>query len=250
MKYFYVFLIFCISMSCQLFDSKETLEIFIPDTIPAILEASEYFWQMQYRSFDGEERIIELDCQTQSIKLSVDKGMIQPFILYPVVLLSGSRQLRLLPAGFISKVHNARNKVQKQLYFDWKSGFESELLFRLEKYVDLEKINVARLLASISDVSACENHWIIDSNSIVLNMISGEFRVYDIRKKRDRNITLSLPEGLWFNTNTLGDDILSSGYLIPEAETVFTGLTRYYCQSGLVLEIDMDSDGEYEFIIY
>jgi hypothetical protein len=247
MRYFSVFIIvFCLA-SCELFHSTENLHLYVPAILPEILNEAEYSWELTYLDSKGNEQFIHAPGGTDFFSIDVEKGIVQPFCLRAIITFPNLGEVKTLPAGFI---YTISKKTGGKDYFEWKRGFESYLLICLMKHLNVGKINVSRLVSSISEVAEEDSHWLIDGELITENLLSGNFRVYDIRKKRERDISLLIPAGIWFNSDTTGENIISIGDSESVELTVSTGYSSYFCHSGSVLEVDMKSDGDFDYLIY
>ncbi|MDA3809582.1 MAG: hypothetical protein PF518_04535 [Spirochaetaceae bacterium] len=247
MKYFLFTLFFLTLNGCHFYNIIiEKFEIQFPETIPEILQDCEFYWILKYHEMNGQFKVVELDKKTERIFLPVQKGISQVFTLTGVVNVKDCIQLYTLPAGFIYPGDTKNGRYN----FDWNLGFESSLLFSLEDYIDLEQINIKKLFTAIDERAEQKNHWIIDREVLLENLISRDFRIYDIRRKRERTLELNLPGGIWYNLNPLGENINSLSEINPTEVLIYTGFHSFYNKNGMVLEIDLKENGEYCFILY
>jgi hypothetical protein len=246
-RYFLLICIIIMLAGCRLLNFSEIIEIRFPDTESDIFQKFDYHWILEYRDTYGSLQSIDVDAVRESLFLQVEKGQIRAFTIRAVILTKPSGNFTTKAAGFI---YGSSSKSGGKYFFDWKSGFESSLLMDLTEFINPEKINIKRLSEVISEVSAGENHWIIDGPLIQEHMLSGDFNVYDIRKLRQRTIELKLPVGEWFNSNLLSDNLRSISSESFTTAEIPTGYSHFYHQEGLHLEIEMKSDGSFDYIIY
>lgn len=247
MKQIIIFIILFLFSACRFIDTTEEIEIHMPSSLPEIPEEGDFFWELNYRGSGGAEKVLKIHREVKKLNIFVDKGYFQPFVLSGIINGGSDSQISVLPAGFI---YSISSKTGGQYNFEWELGFESRLLLQLMEFIDIEKINVFRLLSCISEVAENNSHWVIDNNAIIENMIPGNFRVYDIREKRERVLSLFLPGGIWFNTNPLGNNIISISASQAVEVSLRTGFSMYYNKSGTILEVDLESNGDFDYIIY
>ena len=202
-------------------------------------------WILEYRDHSGT--ILNKRIASGCLYFQVEKGIRQSFLLYPEISLSGSKILRLKPAGYLYP-ENLTTKIGGT--FDWQLGFESHLVMEISKYINPAIINLERLFYEIDQTANHENHWIIDDEIILQNLLIGDFRVYDIRKKRERDVEIIIPEGEWFSVNLTNNNLQSASDSEPTVVSLYTGFHQFVNENGMVLEISLQGDGEYEYIIY
>jgi len=246
-KQFICIFILLLFSQCCLYDYTESIEIFLPDSSVAILEGEQFHWVLEYCLSSGKRESLKLDNRIEKVTIDVPKGFCTPLLLYAVININGDKELVLYPAGFIS---SAPWNIADDMCFQWKKGFESSLLNTLSQYINLDYINIDKLFQSLSSRADDENLWIINSAVLIENLISGDFNIYDIRKFRERDIEINVPEGNWFNTNLLGANIISSSELISVSVCLYTGLHRFFNKNGFILEIEILENGDFDFIIY
>ena len=247
MKFFYYILFLILISACQLFQSTETLTISMPGKIPEILQNTDFYWLLKYRSFEGSLYTEQLGSEVKFISVTVEKGISAPLSLWAIVEVYDSQSLEVYPAGFIYCI-NDNPTAESSFQWDW--GFEAQILLDMSFYINLERINITRLLSTIKDTAEEKNHWIIDRESLLENIVSGDFSLYDIRKKRLRNLELYLPEGYWYNVNSLGHNLFSISESVPVYADVYEGFSSFFNKNGFILEIELKSDGGFDYIIY
>ena len=113
-----------------------------------------------------------------------------------------------------------------------------------------DKLNVLRLLEAMDTVAENDNHWVLDGERIFEQIVSGDFRSYDIRKRRKRLVGLLLPEGLWLNESVIGQNIYSLSESVEIEALLPAGRNRFIHSRGLLLDIFIESDGSYEYLVY
>jgi len=246
-KYLFVISIVFLLSSCQFLKLSENIEIRLPDSPGDLLMNFEYIWILEYRDANGSILSSSINSDRERLNLEVEKGQIQPFIIYAEILGDSADSFETKPAGFIYGFSQISNGVY---YFDWNIGFESSLLLSISEYMDPNLINITRLVKVITDAAGSENHWVVDSSVIREQLITGEIRDSDIRRLRQRSIELKIPEGIWYNANLLSTNIKSSDSEIMTAIEISAGYSFFYHSNGSHLEIEMKSDGVYEYIIY
>jgi len=246
-RYFLTFLVPILFISCNLFNSLETVKIQFPDQNYDILNKYNISWTLEYRDHSGMIVVERINTDLDSLYLQVEKGNVQSYLLYPVLSLPGSKNIRLKPAGYIYPDEYLSEDHRK---FLWQMGFEALVVLEISKYINPDSINLKRLFYEIDQKSNSTNHWKIDSMLLLQNLLSGDFRVYDIRQKRERDIEIYAPVGNWYNLNLTGENFYStSGSELTEIR-LYTGVHQFVNDDGLVIEISIQSDGEYEHILY
>ncbi len=246
MKKISILISILIISGCEMFHSTEEVEILLPESHPEFVNELDYFWILCFCDENRLIRQIELESDTKSIKYYLDKGLIQPFSVALVVKSQNGHLFHFASAGFIYPYGLKCNRKNR---FDWNSGFESDLLLKLAQYMDINRLNYTRLRDNINFVSE-GNPRAIEFNPILENLLSGNFIVYDIRKKRMRTIEINIPEGIWYRENINDDPIVSiSGNLIIEVD-FYIGISRLLSTEGKVLEIDLKSNGDFNYIVY
>lgn len=226
---------------------SEVLEIRLPDQSSDFFQKIEYCWILECRDSQGKIQAEYFDSSIDCLFVEVEKGEVRPFSIRAEPLGASSVFFSTKPAGFI---YGVDPKKRRDYFFDWERGFLSLLLLDVSEFMDPRQVNIERLMRSISDIAEGDNSWILDKVLMQEQLLSGEFRVYDIRKLRMRSIELQIPLGYWFNANLLGDNILVTSAESPVLIDVFTGNNLYYHEQGLCLEIEMNTNGSYEYIIY
>lgn len=246
-KYFSCFLINLFFISCQLQISDDEIEIHLPELKSEYHSISDYFWEIQFIDSEGLLQIIEVKPGSDTIPVSAEKGVCRAYTVRTVFLVGSTQEYKTLPAGFLypfDKVSGRRAE------FSWKRGFECELIQNISRYLEPDKLNISRLIELVETVAGNDNHWILDGERIYEQIISGDFRSYDVRKRRERQVGLLLPEGLWLSESVLGANIFS---LSESAETEVllpAGRSRFIHSRGLLLDIFIESDGSCEYIVY
>lgn len=246
-RYFLIIYMILLLMSCELFYFHEDLEIRFPGTDNQIFQLHNYHWILQYQDSGGSLQTVLIDSSRESLFLTMEKGKTQAVILSAQFNSESGNPFQTKPAGFI---YGFSDVVKGEYVFDWEMGFESLLLLDLSAYMDLEQLNIYRLLESIEMEAECENHWIIDGSLILEELLAGEFRIYDIRKMREREISITIPAGEWCNGNLMGEDLFSLSSLSDLQVQVPTGSSSYIHSDGYLLEIKMDEDGSFDYIVY
>lgn len=246
-RYFLLIFMILLTMSCQLLNFREDIEIHLPRTDNQIFQGHDFHWIFQYRDSDGSLQTVLIESSRESLFFSLEKGLTQAFGLYAEFNRESGDLFHTKPAGFIYGYNEAEGG---QYVFDWAMGFESSLLLDLCAYMNLEQINIPRLVETIGTEAECENHWTIDSHLILEELLAGEFRSYDIRKLREREVELTLPTGEWFNANLTGEDLFSESSFSSFQVEIFSGYSSYIHTSGLQLEIQVEDDGTFDYIIY
>ena len=234
-------------MSCKLLNFHEDIEIHLPGTENQIFQLHNFHWILQYRNSGGSLQTVLIDSSRESLFLQMEKGMTQAVILYAEFNGVSGNLFLTKPAGFIYGYNEAEIG---QYVFDWEMGFESSLLLDLSGYMSLEQINISRLMESIEVEAECDNHWIIDGQRILEELLAGEFRSYDIRKLREREVEVTLPAGEWCNGNLTGEDLFSESSPSVLHIEIPSGFSSYINASGLQLEIEVGVDGAYDYILY
>ena len=247
MKIVFILMSLFIPIACQLLETTEVIEIAIPREIPEILADSDYYWLFKGRSVEGDVYSLVVDREVKSVFATVERGIIRAFTLQPMIKMRNFRDFIVFPAGFI---YEPGQEVLAPYSFRWDIGFEGRILLNLASFFDLERLNIPKLLETVSEVAREESHWIIDDKALIENMISGDFRIYDIRKKRMRTIEIPLPKGEWFGENPLDDKLISPSDSISVKIDVPVGTTFFYNKSPYVLEIEMKSSGKFEYMVY
>ncbi len=240
MKYLTVFLTMSIVFSCNIIQSTEEIEIFIPEVIPEIIGNNEYYWVLCQPGSKGFTDEIEIEKGISSFFITVEKGLIYPISLYAVVDFGKDNSFRIYPAGFIYPYSEEMN---------WNLGFESNIFLKLNNIIDINSINYERLNKSVQEISEGKP-WILDSELIYENLVSASFRIYDIRLKSKRIVNLTIPEGVWYSEFIFNKPIISISSLIPIEHELYVGYNRFCRTDGKKLEIDLNKDGSYTFIIY
>lgn len=246
-RYFLIIYTFLIFLSCQLVNFHEELEIRLPSTENQIFHLHDYHWVLEYRDPRGTRQSIFIDSSRKSLFLNVKKGLSQSFSVYGEFKGESGIPFHTKPAGFISGYSRT---TKGQYEFDWNLGFESALFLDLTAYMNLGQVNVRRLIESIEEEADSENHWIVDGLLILQEFLAGDFRTYDIRKLRIRDIEITIPGGVWCNGNLTGEDLFSESSLSPLQLEVPTGSSFYLHTSGLQLEIEVAECGSYDYIVY
>ncbi len=246
MKKLTILISMLIIAGCEMYHSTEEVAILLPESYPEFVNKLDYFWILYFCDENRQISQIKMESDTKFIRYFLDKGLIQPFSVTLVVKSINGNLFHFASAGFIYPYGSKYNRTNR---FDWDSGFESDLLIKLAQYMDINRLNYTRLRDNINFVSE-GNPRALEFNPILENLLSGNFIVYDIRKKRMRTIEVNLPEGIWYRENINDDPIVSiSGNLIIEVD-FYIGISRLLSTEGKVLEIDLKSDGTFEYLVY
>ncbi|MBI9098204.1 MAG: hypothetical protein JEY91_06985 [Spirochaetaceae bacterium] len=211
------------------------------------LEKRDYIWFLEHCDSNGLIRVEEISKDAESIHVQVEKGILRAYTIRIVIKQESGSLFTTKPAGFIYSSTSIRDQV---CVFDWSLGFQSSLLLNISRHMSPEWVNIPRLFEVIETKIIGGNPWGLDHDFIISKILSGNFNVYDIRELRERIISLHLPEGIWDNENLLGDDVFSLSASSETEIRVFTGYNRFIHSSGLILEIDVQTDGAYEYIVY
>lgn len=178
--------------------------------------------------------------------LDIEKGRIVPIFIEAVFLLPDGKEFRSKAAGFLYPFDCSGETAET---FHWNRGPVCTLLFEIEPYLSLEKINVARLISLIGEKSEEESFWSLDYQNIFEELVSGEFSYYDVQQKRKRTVILQLESGVWMNADITGEDLTVLDSEVFEID-LFRGFSSYLHSSGLIAEVQVESDGSSDFIVY
>ena len=223
-RYLIVFLYIIALSGCNFFISLGEVEILLPQVLPEILNDTEFFWILSLPDDDGLIKKVEFTSDLKSIVITVEKGVIFPVSLNAVIKLNNGALFPISSAGYIYPYSEK---------FDWLSGFESDLLLKLTEYMDINRLNYYKLSNAINDISE-GNPWTLDGEHLVENLLSGNFRIYDIRKKRKRTIEITIPEGIWYRENIYDDSIISLAGNIPIEQELYVGFNRFFNKNGIL----------------
>lgn len=247
MRHFYLFIMIFLLTGCQFMTFQDFLVINLPEHESQIFEEHQFSWLLLYRDDEGFLQKKDIDADVEKLYLTVSRGRTRAYLIFGKLLISSNEVFLTKPAGFIYP-YSTREKTKPA--FQWEEGFESLLFNKIDEYINLENLNISRILKTIDAVSENDSHWIIDGLLMEEQLLAGDFNVYDIRRLRKREIGLNLPEGEWFNSNILGNNVLSVSFGDEVLLEVPTGNSRYLHQSGLQLEIDVKENGTFEYIVY
>ena len=247
MRYFFCFILLFLLSGCQFYNTEKEIEILLPKINNPRLEKHDYIWFLEYCDSNGLIRVEEFLKGAKTVHVQVEKGFVRAYTIRVVIKLESGSLFTTKPAGFIYSSTSIRDQICS---FDWSMGFQSSLLQNVSCHMSPEWVNIPRLFEAIEAKIINGNPWVLDHDFIINKILSGDFNVYDIRELRERIITLHLPEGIWDNENQLGDDIFSLSAASETEIRVFAGYNQFIHTSGLILEIDVQIDGTYEYIVY
>lgn len=233
--------------SCRFIGYWDTVEIQLPLSINPLFEDFGYRWELTYRDSSGGivVEILPEDCQ--SVELVLDKGRIFPLSLEAVISRGDLFSFRSKPAGFLYPYDCGAGGQNR---FSWEKGFFSDLLLCLDSVLDLEKINLNRLIDEAEEEALGVSLWNLDSRVLLEELATGNFSSYDIRLKRSRQVALMLSAGSWANEDYNGDDLYSLSPAIAVQAELCKGEGRFIHSSGSVLHVFVESDGSFDYIIY
>lgn len=247
MKFFFTVLIIFILGSCRFIGYWESVDIQLPTISQSLFDDFGYYWELTYRNSSGEILVERLPEDCQSVEINLEKGRIYPLSLEAVINAEDSFSFRSKPAGFL---YPYDRREEARGFFAWEMGFLSDFLLQAGSALDLEKINLPRLMNEAEDKALGSSMWNLDSQVLLEELVSGDFSVYDIRLKRARTISLHLPVGSWINEDFCGDSLYSESPLIAVQAELYKGESRFAHSSGSVLHVFVESDGTYDYIIH
>jgi len=180
--------------ACDLLTETRSLTVALPDPPP------HWAGRLAVRSFavgyideDGRraERIVAGDAR--ELEIRVLKGFVVPITARPLV--DGTERAgppRLPPAGALYPKDAGAGGVVE---LSWRHGFTADLMLDLaDAGLDLEFVNTERLGREI-DERAGDDPFRLDRDHIARSLLSGRFRVTDIRARPVREVSLRMGSG-------------------------------------------------------
>ncbi len=246
MKHFLLLIPVFFLFGCSLYDSAVELSVNLPADIPEVFENRGYKWVISRSGEDGEIYTEELENGSGTMILRLQKGEISSVSVHLIIDLPNRKSFKSSSAGFLYPFDFKSGEMSQ---FTWYRGFESDLLLQLGQEMDINNINFQRLSSTIEEVSGGDSSC-IDGNLIAENLLSGEFRIYDIRKKRGRLVEVHIPDGIWFPEYLYKVPITSVSIDVPMELNIYPGFNRFLSNSGMILDIDLKKDGAMHYIIY
>lgn len=246
MKFFLFYFLLGLFTSCSFLGYWETVEVDLPSLDSVLFNAFEYSWELSYRDQEGFCVITEIPAERQSVSLILEKGRAAALTLTAVVSAGDNRLFRSRPAGFLYPYDYREFKHA----FSWSRGFICELLTKIDETIPADRINMNRLVSRIEEEAEGKSQWSLDFQVLLEELSGGDFSTYDVRSKRSRQVSLNLEEGLWISEDPCGDDLFSFTEVIPLEANLYTGISRYIHETGAILEIHVQPEGTYDYIVY
>ena len=248
MKLIIIVILVNLLFSCRILNWKEEVQIRFPDLSDNLFYTDPSGWILSYPDCEGDliEEVLPGD-KNQTVKVSLEKGSVSTLLLQPFFTLDRERVFSVLPAGFL---YPYDGDSLDQCIFSWEQGPICQMLLHSRQILNGESVNLNRLMELTKDNADGESPWVLDWQNILEELASGQLSYYDVRKKRPRSVSLILKSGTWMNCDPQSPDLVSSGEDIPLDTTLYSGISRYLHDSGIIVEIFVYSDGTYEYLFY
>lgn len=196
----YIIILFnLILFSCQFFPYNSTIIIEFPE-IPEHLKISFPDIKFLIKYPDKENNIVEefYYPETHSIEIQYNNMSVIPVTAYPV-----AGPLILLPAGCIYPYSANQSD---SIMLKWEYGLTAEILITLiSGGMDLNTFNTERLY---NEINLTEVPFKLNKQNIIDAILSGKFRVTDIKLLEEKEIKINLCSGTWFTKNPLADPVI------------------------------------------
>ena len=225
-------------LGCQGIGNENSFAVTLP-SLPSGWRSSLGVDTFQLRYFDGQGRLIDraVSWDASTIDIEPGKGAVVPILAEPCV--SGSAfdpappksgatsgfsravtaepDLRLRPAGAVAPFDTSEAGTTE---LTWRRGFACAILLELaQNGISIDGYNCERLLREI-DEKAPGDPFDLDRTGIIASMLSGSFRVTDIKFLDRQEIELMPGRGSWFTESPF-----SSLYETEENEALSLSLT-------------------------
>ena len=181
--------------SCGFFRSEDAVRVLWPETpVKAFGTEGTAHWTLRWYAADGSVRSRRVQAEEQPL-ITVEREI--PLIAAAVPRAAadhGAWSSR--PAGFAAPVHEApRDRVR----LTWEGGFAAAFLLDLaEAGVPPQRINIERFNQAVLK-RAQKRPWELDARRLASDTAGGRLGFFSFRVPRQRELTLPLPQGLWYS---------------------------------------------------
>ena len=181
--------------SCGFFRSEDAVRVVWPETpVRAFGAEGTAHWTLRWYAADGSVRSRRVQAGEQPF-ITVEREI--PIIAAAVPEAAadhGAWSSR--PAGFAAPVHEAPGETMR---LTWEGGFAAAFLLDLaEAGVPPHRINIERFNQAVLE-RAQGRPWELDARRLASDTAGGRLRFFSFRVPRQRELTLPLPEGLWYS---------------------------------------------------
>lgn len=246
MKLYYLITLLLLLPGCRFLSTTEELVLELPKKQGVLLAGSIESWNLRFQGREGECIEKTIPGSLNHINLIVEQGIEIPVTL-EANLRFGDVLFSSRPAGFI---YPYDCKSYGRGAFSWERGFPADVLLSASRVLKPGEINIQRLLEQVEDRAGESGQWNLDYQLLIDELADGDLSVYDIRLKRERDVELALPEGLWFSENPLSPSIESLSFENEVLVSLCAGIHRFVHPEGMVLEVFIESDGSYDYLVY
>lgn len=178
-----------------------------------------FAYQLVYFT-DGLKKI-EITGRNSKILLDLPAGLAVPVLLYPV-----AKGEELKPAGGIYPFNY--DECSHQLAIKWSKGPLAAAAMKLAiSNFDLRYFNLAKLEKYVEEKFSL-NPWDWDQEHFLNLAITGQANYFDIKKKTNRNVELTLPEGEYFLDHSFSGSFIIENELLNI--NLYIGYNRIFNQ--------------------
>lgn len=247
MKFYYLITFLLLLTSCRFFSTTETLILKMPDVSKFSSTGIVLSWTIRYPGRDGEIHEVISPGEQDDLLIEVDQGLPKAITIEANILVGESTNFTSRPAGFLYP-YDCHSYGKGEL--SWERGFPALLLLSASEALNLSEINILKLLEQLEEEAEGVDYWNLDFQELLTALATGDFSVYDIRLTRELEISLNLPPGRWISGSLLSPDIESKSLEEVTIVSLFEGTRRFVHKEGMVLEVYIESDGSYDYLIY
>ena len=176
--------------ACPFYDSRQDLLLELPaktDPWGERFPAPNFFIRYPKNGGGVEEIVVNPGGKKAFIRIVKNSAI-------PVIAIPVAEGMKLPPAGGVFPYHSS---AEGQLTLSWEHGPLSLLLMKLElQGMSTGSLDLTRLEEEMRGICKSDP-WILDLEHIAERLASGSFRVTDIKKLPEKEVTVFPGEGIW-----------------------------------------------------